>query len=393
MATDKMYDLAFQYKKAKLWKQVSEDDIFAVKLSDGEIGYCVVYGMWSDSTALDLHIGDKGYKGCCLLREGYTYGDMVKMGEILASLNCLQFSLENKDDLSDDDVREVQRYAKAHQITLRGRKAFPKFVKYQPGRQVWQFDSELDERRMSEALSAGIYLSELLSGNNDIGLDSDDSKEMLLLTREDDRWIVGYIPHPAIDFSYPEPLFTDELMAAKIKRKRKAGVWECGTIWLPTPYPKDGHKGEAEFLPLALICAEQNTDEIPQTIVTDVDEFTYTVNKLAKNLLDADVVPRLLRCGDDRSFALLKDFCKKTGIHIERADNLRKLNEGRMSFLRYARRLENMDVEEISEMLLHLSDEELAQIPQDTAEIIRKYGKQGRVPQELLDRMDKGRPK
>ena len=40
MATERMYELAFQYKGIKLWQQLYDDELFAVRLSDGAIGYC-----------------------------------------------------------------------------------------------------------------------------------------------------------------------------------------------------------------------------------------------------------------------------------------------------------------------------------------------------------------
>lgn len=391
MATDRLYDLAFQFKASKLWTFVSEGDLFAVKLSDGEMGYCVLYGMSTENTELTLYVGEEGYKGYCLFRDAGDIGeDIVKIGEIMASQNFLQCTLAYKYMLSGDEVREVQQYAKARQISLRGQKNYPRFSKYQPGRQEWPFDSALDEQRMSEALSAMIYVRELLEKG--VNIFAVEPGTMLLLTRQDGQWTISNTPYPEIDFSYPEPLFGNEIIAEKIKRKRKAGIWQCGTIWLPTPYLKDGHEDEAPFLPLTFLCADQNTDEIPQVINTDVEDFIYAVNTLAKNLSEADIVPRKFRCGDDRCFALLKDFCNKTGIRLERANMLKKLDEGRISFLQYAKGLEHMDVGEIAEELLNLSDEELAELPQELVDILLKYGEKGEVPQELLDRVKKGRP-
>ena len=41
---EKMYELAFQYKSTKLWQQLYDDELFAVQLDDGEIGYCSIMG-------------------------------------------------------------------------------------------------------------------------------------------------------------------------------------------------------------------------------------------------------------------------------------------------------------------------------------------------------------
>ena len=44
MPTETLYDIALQYKKTKLWKQLCDTELFALKLSNGEIGYCSVMG-------------------------------------------------------------------------------------------------------------------------------------------------------------------------------------------------------------------------------------------------------------------------------------------------------------------------------------------------------------
>ena len=39
-----LYQLAFEYLDTELWKSLWDNQIFAVKFSDGEIGYCCVMG-------------------------------------------------------------------------------------------------------------------------------------------------------------------------------------------------------------------------------------------------------------------------------------------------------------------------------------------------------------
>ena len=68
MATERMYELAFQYKGTKLWQQLYDDELFAVQLSDGAIGYCCVMGMIGEHNALALYVGEEGYQSYCAIR-------------------------------------------------------------------------------------------------------------------------------------------------------------------------------------------------------------------------------------------------------------------------------------------------------------------------------------
>lgn len=163
MATDKMYDLAFQYKGTKLWQQFYDDELFAVKLADGEVGYCCVMGMIGEHNALAVYVGDKGYQSYCAIRNADQdrMTDQM-MGELLTSQSCLQCSFENKDMLSGEELEEVRQYASSHQKPLRGKNAFPQFTKYRPGRFPWHYDSALDEQRICDALGAAAALKKML---------------------------------------------------------------------------------------------------------------------------------------------------------------------------------------------------------------------------------------
>ncbi len=399
MATERMYDLAFQYKATKLWKLLYDDELFAVKLSDGEIGYCSVMGMVGQHLALGLYVGEEGYQSYRILLDGgFADADSIMMGEVLTSQNCLQCSFENKDMLLDAEVNEVRQYARAHQIPLRGKNAFPQFTKYRPGRYPWRYDSDLDEQRISDALSAGIRLKELLqqSSKEDIGLYSLRSgvQKIPLLSLEEGRWTVNDTPLPSAEISYPTPAFMDDFMAARLKRKKKRGIWECGTMRLPTAVQEEGQENEAPYFPLALVCIELNTGLIHQPVVTDGENAAETMQGFAEQLLHSGSVPRTIRCGDDRSFAILKDICSKNGIRLERTDNLEELDEAMHSLLEQLGEDENGEpdleqLQELAEMLMLMTDGELAQMPPEMVNMLCELGELGGIPEKLLRRLKK----
>ena len=57
MASEAMNALAFRFRKAKLWNKLLDDELFAVQLSDGEIGYCCVMGQLGEHLSLALYVG------------------------------------------------------------------------------------------------------------------------------------------------------------------------------------------------------------------------------------------------------------------------------------------------------------------------------------------------
>ena len=105
MYPDKLYQLAFAFRKAKLWKSLYDSELFAVTLPDGEIGYCCVMGAAGEHLALALYVGSSGLDSYRLLQE---VGDMdvspLKASEIMLSQDCLQCSFENKDMLTPEEL-------------------------------------------------------------------------------------------------------------------------------------------------------------------------------------------------------------------------------------------------------------------------------------------------
>ena len=399
MATEKMYDLAFQYKGTKLWQQFYDDELFAVKLSDGEIGYCCVMGMIGQHNALALYVGDESYQSYQHLRN--TDQDRMTeqmIGELATSQNCLQCSFETKDMLSDAELEEVRRYAEAHGKTLRGKNAFPQFTKYSPGRFPWHYDSELDEQRICDALSAAVALKKMLRNysKEDLGFCSVDEepKKIPMLALTDGRWIMKYTPLPAAEMRYPEPVLANDVTAARIKRKAKAGVWECGTLRLPNPVQEEGHEDEAPYYPLALIFAELENQMVQQPIVTNGEDPDEMLNEFADYLLTLKTVPRTIRCGDDRSYALLKDLCAKTGITPERTDEPEALDDVIEDLLDHMSELQDEEIgpdeiEEMFDVLMQMPDSELRQMPQELAEKLYCLAEAGELPEPLEQRIRK----
>jgi hypothetical protein len=149
-----MYELAFQYKQTKLWKRLFDSDLFAVKLSDGEIGYCCVMGFLGEHIALALYVGDEGFQSYRELAfrdaPDFSEPDFNSLFEASWALRqvCLQCSFENKDDLEEWDAEEVRKYAKAHKIHLRGAHSYPNFVKYARYRMPGGIGEPEEERRI-----------------------------------------------------------------------------------------------------------------------------------------------------------------------------------------------------------------------------------------------------
>ena len=214
-----------------------------------------------------------------------------------------------------------------------------------------------------------------------------------LLSYEDGRWIVRTTALPAAEIVYPEPVLVNEVMAAYIKRKKKAGNWECGTLRIPNAVQGEAQE-EAPYFPLALICVDVTTELVQQPIVTDGDKAEEMMNLFAELLMEASTVPKKISCGDNRCFAILKDLCAKTGIQLIRTDSLAALSQVMEHFLG------NLGIDEEGEpdfeqlealfdSLMQMRDGELLQMPEEMVVMLLDMAEDGIVPDSLAKRIRK----
>ncbi|MDD3409201.1 MAG: hypothetical protein PHY12_00165, partial [Eubacteriales bacterium] len=122
-----LYDLALEFRKTKLWKKLYDSQLFAVRHSDGTVGYCCVMGMMEEHIALAVYPGDEGLASYRALNAATMDADRFEQMERMLSQNCVTVSFENKSVLSPRECAEAERYLASRGLKLRGSKAFPQF--------------------------------------------------------------------------------------------------------------------------------------------------------------------------------------------------------------------------------------------------------------------------
>lgn len=201
---DELLEASFQYRSDKLWKKLNDSDIFAVKLSDGQTGYCSVMGELGECIALALYIGDEGFRSLNTVMNADYNPDPFA---VLISQNCLQLELTNKCDIPDDFAELVKKYAKAHNINLKGKNTYPHFPKFQSYYAPWIITEQTDFQYMLEAVRAAHEVSDKLKSNDKISLGFEISNsKMPLLTPTDNGYDWSVTDLPAVKSeSCPEP--------------------------------------------------------------------------------------------------------------------------------------------------------------------------------------------
>ena len=400
MATDRMYELAFQYKKTKLWKKLSDTDIFAVRLSDGEIGYCCVMGMAGKENAIALYPGAQAFQSYRELFEMALTGMPPEAADqdILFSQNCLQCSFENKDFLQPDELDEVRAYTKKRGITLRGANAFPQFIKYKPYYHPWCISSEPEQQYICEALEACIAAAELLEKKDKRALGfysyvpDASAPDIPFLEKRKDGYIVTRIPLPEeIPAEYPSPTMKNEITLARLKRMKKKGSLECRMVRLPMPIQES--EGMPPYYPVFLAAVDTNARKIypTQPVLYLEEQPQDLLDTFAEMLLKAEICPKAVCTDDRRTFEMLKNLCSAAEIRFTLTEyelpDLEDAIDNLMSAMLTDPELDDEDEEslmfEAFDMIMSLSDHELKQLPREMIMQTLELAEAGLLPPEI----------
>ena len=399
MTRDKLYEAAFRYKKAGPWKKLWDSEVFAVKLKSGEIGYVSIMGRNGDYNALGLYIGEEGFRSYLLLTDMNRYsGSEFRDHELLLRQKCLQAALESKDELLPEEVEEVRAYAKKNGIRLSGRYSFPQFLKYEPGRHPWRVKTQADMNALFEALETAALLSDALGNRRPDALGilplQRAGKEIPLFSVDKGKLIqAGVVPLPEMteeQCAYVKA--ENQIAVASVKKLPKHGIWEAEMVQLPEAVQEDPE--EAPFFPKLLMVVESKSHYLlpePMMDCGDMDSQAI-LQAFADAWKEEKTCPKEIRCRDERTYALLKDFCEKAGVKIGvHKGELPALDDAQDALWNRMSKENGPEIsmEHLVDTFFSMSDEELRAFPKPLVEQIRLLIAQGIFPREIAAALQK----
>lgn len=337
--TDEMLALAFKYRAAELWSVLSDSDIFAFRLSDGETGYCCVMGFAGEHAALGFYRGEKGFSS--YLKTLQMGSDELSHQELMEAATCLDYTncdFMQAADMDENVKRRVRLYAKENGLKIPRKNGWPDFVCYRTGKLPHAIEMESDARDIKEALEAALAVAAQLQVCDPIELGFDEKgdyptwkggKEVPYLIpdgRGAYEWSRTRLPAIQKD-SYLSPLFPSDLTVSALKKLPAGG--NLMVRFLFSPMPVKDEADEIPYLPGLLLCVDEATEFVFPVVSPScfVDHPEPLLLSLADAFTSQGVRPSAIWVADDRTAALLKDFCKRCGIPLQKKSSLPLLDE------------------------------------------------------------------
>lgn len=375
---DSLYAAAFKFRDTKLWEKLKKEDVFAVRMSDGEVCYCSV----SADEPPTLFVMDTPYGLYEYLKpHNEGEGSPKEYMEYLCLQDHISCSFASKDMVDRSSAELAKIYAKKSGISMRGKHAYPYMSRDVAGFFTFIITADYERKYLEDALGAAAVLSELLKRHDksELGFGKENTIPLFEYDHKDGDAVkeIEYPPKP--DPNYPAP------KARKYKKKLPhKGIYECDVVYAPVPAEEIGGVVRSA-VPYGVTFLTVDTDEDGEFFYTDM---YASYEKNCETMLEAVIndfgengfVPEEIRVVDDRTESLLKNFCSINGIKLTRVEKFEALEQYRGYYISSVvdvasdeldneHSLEEM-LGDICEMVSELSEEQLSSMPKELYEQI-----------------------
>lgn len=331
MLIDQLFEKALAYRKTKLWDHLYDSQLFAVKHTDGTIGYCCVMGNIGELLALAVYPGQKGLDSYRMLHD-MDGKSLFDFHERMHGQYCAMVSFQNKAELNSWDLELVERCREQLGVQFRGKLSYPQFEIFRPGYERWMLEDEADQRHLLEALDAAIEVAERLKADRvspeaigfTDGAPFDREIPMLTKVATGYLWTRHPLP-PKADPDYPTAKIEDDLTLKRLKEIRRKGQF-AAKVFMHIDPVAEGEEDEngnvpnpvsAPRYPYSLMFVDVSKGlALSVYLANNQDEYGEEMIKQVVECFTEHGVPSKLLVEDARTKALLKPVCEQLSIKL-----------------------------------------------------------------------------
>ena len=339
--TDDMLAAAFAFRKAELWNELDDSDIFAVMLNNGQVGFCSVLGFNKNQYALGFYFGENGFNTYLKLIE-MDGAPLIEMQEMAMSFDCINVFFEDEDEHAafreEESRKTIEDYATRNKLIVPSAHGWPYFSRMRPAKMATGILDPKDAEWVTEALNAAVEVARKVhsEGTKAAGFDhggdyasNEGGKLIPLLTLVDGQYQWSKIRTPEyVPDTYQNPDYMDDDKLDKLDTSKKTGLWQCRVAHMGATV-----KSKIDvipYYPLAIFVVDRTKALVPFPPVTleeEVTDLTVLLDRFADEMILTRQVPRTIEVNDPRTYALLEDFCVQKGIHLNMVANMPQLDE------------------------------------------------------------------
>ncbi len=326
-----LYQKAFEIKKSGLWDIFLEEQIFALKIKNGDMIYVQIRRNDDEEKTVSVYYGEGSLEMVRRIMDTDpdTMADEEEAEHLFAMIEGAELCFTNKASLTGKEQEVALAAAKLSGIRPGGSGAYPRFRRLKKGQPFAPLSEKRDIQIMMMALDAAMWFIKGKSGKVRLFIPATvrSSFEMAVLEADNEGYTQNFIKMPKLGrMVYPAGVNSNEILQKRIKKMVKRGRWACRIVRLDVVY-EWGENNEKVLPSVMKIINLDNGDFIEMMPVAHYEERTEVVlDKFMEAICDYGSAPVQIFVMEERTAALLGRWCKNCGIRLSRVEYIPELD-------------------------------------------------------------------
>lgn len=334
--TDAMLDAAFKFRFTEAWEILDDSNVFAVRLSDDTLIYCIVMGQGGSHYSLAIYIGENGFSTYLKSLIANEYSNFANALSLSSEFDCINCDFMQAKDIESDIKYTIRNFAERHDIKIPRKRGWIDFTRFVAFKGQTNIIDEHDAYVAEEALKAAtFFVNELKSGKsfNDVhlnpsgeypSLNGGDTIPFITIDENGNYHISETTTPPLTKYPYIAPTFDNDILTHMVNSFEKSLHVECRLVHLPLFIKNDDEPSTMGIF----IMIDKNRHYIYQPLFLTgyPDNPQNLLAELANHLCTLKACPKKIDVSDDKTFLFIKDFCEKCGIKVHKAKSLPNLD-------------------------------------------------------------------
>lgn len=332
----RLFDAAIEFKKLAPWEWMTDEDIFGVENpKTGEIGYCCVMGALGEHLALGVYLGTRGLAGYFFIREN---AGKFSNEELMHVQHCLMVSYEDRDYLS---LRERELIKKLG-YRFRGRRAWPKFQRFDPGFFPWHLNQKADVEFLAVAIEQSLEVCQRIWKEPDLVMSRAPDYYLVRRARKsgnkivwEDTWAA---PEPIEE---PEPELDEKhrMRLNQIKQQNREHFGFIEYDYFYAPMPVQENPSVRPYYPVVHMFVDNDSGLIVSSqIEKSRPEHADIANIFLDWLEEEERLPQVLLVQKSSLYEVLEPIARPLGIQLILTQYLSMMLEARNHMFEYWRK-------------------------------------------------------
>ncbi len=332
-----MIAAALRFRAAKLWAVLDDSMIFAVRLPDGETGYCCVMGNAGEHYALALYKGEAGFT---TYLNSVNTKVLVNPFDIFMTYDCINCDFDNATEsgLNTQQKAFIKEIAKENNLKICRPKGYPNVIRYNRGIMLTDIDQS-DAESITSALKAALEVASKVNSMpffdlHTLGFNTPHTYPSakggtqipLLIPQDYETYQWSLTKTPALKKKiYPHPKYSNIMTLGRLKSAVHKGEYQVRIFHMPATVKCPG----GSYYPLLMILINKANGMLMPVMSQSEEPHDYEdmLNQLAFTFLNGGECPQSLEISDARTEAFLADFCKKANIGLVKVESLPDLDQ------------------------------------------------------------------